>query len=113
MRESKKRKVMEVEARPAKRRRIAKALTKKHQATYNRKWEAAKFAKLELYQASHGYCNVPPRGVVDCGLLGCGGATHSKALGMWVATQRQAKKGKSRSKLTQKRIDKLDGLGFE
>ena len=111
MRESKKRKVVEGEAPPAKRRRTphgaAAGLNK-----YDQKWEA-KFAELELYQASHGDCNVPSRGVVDCGLPGCGGATHSKALGVWVNTQRKAKKGISEHKITQGRIEKLDGLGFQ
>ena len=63
MRESKKRKVEEVEAPPAKRRRAAHGaaagLTKKA-ASEQRKWEA-KFSELELYQASHGDCNVPKR----------------------------------------------------
>jgi hypothetical protein len=111
MRESKKRKVVDVEAPPAKRRRTphgAAAGLSKH----DQKWEA-KLAELELYKASHGDCNVPRSGVVDCGLPGCGGATHSKALGEWVNKQRQAKKGKGTKKLTQERIENLDGLGFE
>ena len=111
MRESQKRKVVEEEAPPAKRRRpahgAAAGLNK-----FDQKWEAT-VPELELYQASHGDCNVPFRGVVDCGLPGCGGATHSKALGVWVNTQRSAKKGKGRNKLTQERIEKLDGLGFQ
>ena len=115
MRESKKRKVVEVEAPPAKRRRAAHGAVaglNKQQVMWQRQWEA-KFAELELYQASHGDCNVPMRGVVDCGLRGCGGATHSKALVRWVDKQRTAKKGKGRIKITQERIEKLDGLGFE
>ena len=56
---------------------------------------------------------MPFHGVVDCGLRGCGGATHSKALGVWVHNQREAKRGKGSYKLTQKRIDELDGLGFD
>ena len=39
-----------------------------------------------------GDCNVTKRGVVDCRLPGCGGATHSKALGEWVNRQRRAKR---------------------
>ena len=50
---------------------------------------------------------------MGCGLPGCGGATHSKALGAWMKKQRVAKKGKGGLKLTQERIDKLDGLGFQ
>ena len=115
MRDSKKRKVVEVEAPPAKRRRTphgAAAGLNKKQLMYQRQWEA-KFAELELYHASHGDCNVPVRGVVDCGLPGCGGTTHSKALGTWVNVQRQAKRGKGNKKITQDHIDKLDGLGFQ
>ena len=116
MRESKKRKVVEVEeAPPAKRRRAAHGAAaglNKQQLMYQRKWEA-KFAELELYQASHGDCNVPRNGVVDCGLPGCGGATHSKELGVWVTNQRAAKKGTGNSKITQERIEKLNGLGFQ
>lgn len=115
MRESKKRKVVEVEAPPAKRRRTphgAVAGLNKYEVRLQRQWEA-KFAELELYQASHGDCNVPFHGIVDCGLPGCGGATHSKALGAWVNRQRQAKKGKGGSRITQERIEKLDGLGFQ
>ena len=115
MRESKKRKVVEVEAPPAKRRRTphgAVAGRTKQRAMEQRQWEA-KFAELELYQASHGDCNVPRSGVVDCGLPGCGGATHSKALGVWVNKQRMAKRGKGNRKITQERIEKLDGVGFE
>ena len=115
MRESKKRKVEEVEAPPAKRRRAAHGAAAgrtKQRAMEQRRWEA-KFAELELYQASHGDCKVPHYGVVDCGLPGCGGATHSKALGQWVHRQRMAKKGKGRNNLTQERIEKLDGLGFQ
>ena len=61
MRESKKRKVVEVEAPPAKRRRAAHGAVAgltKQRAMEQRQW-AAKFAELELYHASHGDCNVP------------------------------------------------------
>ena len=115
MRESKKRKVVEGEAPPAKRRRAARGAvagrTKKAMKE-QRQWEA-KFAELELYHASHGDCNVPQKGVEGCGLPGCGGASHSKALGAWVDKQREAKKGNGSNKLTQERIEKLDGLGFQ
>ena len=68
MRESKKRKVEEVEAPPAKRRRTphgAAAGRTKKAMKEQRQWEA-KFAELEPYQASHGDCNVPRNGVLDC-----------------------------------------------
>ena len=51
---------------------------------------------LIRYKAEHGHCNVPQR---------------QGSLGEWVVNQRKAYKNK-KGKLSEKRIQKLDDLGF-
>jgi hypothetical protein len=67
------------------------------------KWEAW-LARLKLYKAAHGDCNVPQRWAED------------PQLGTWVLNQRQAKKrldrGELSPRMTAARMAKLDALGF-
>ena len=63
-----------------------------------------RFRELQAYQADKGHCNVPQQW------------PENKQLGMWVNKQRAEKRkldqGK-RSSITQPRIERLNGIGFE
>lgn len=69
------------------------------------KWEQ-KFELLRAFRAQHGHCRVPQRLVVD-----------GVKLGNWVRDNRNfyknLKKGQGPASITQERIDRLDGIGFE
>ena len=67
-------------------------------------WERH-FRELQAYQERFGNSNVPVRG------------SEKPQLGRWVDNQRTEKRkfdqGDERAKITQERIDRLDGIGFE
>ena len=72
------------------------------------------YAALLEYYKEHGACNVPQRDNYECDLEGLGedwGVYHYVGnLGNWLATQRQAKKGKGTYKLTPERQALLQKL---
>ncbi|EJK47752.1 hypothetical protein THAOC_33510 [Thalassiosira oceanica] len=61
--------------------------------SHREKWYT-RYRELEAFKAEHGHCNVPQR---------------QGALGKWVHNQRTERKN---DKLSEKRVQKLDGLGF-
>ena len=83
-------------------------------------WNTNYAALLEYYK-KHGTCNVPSTDKYECDLEGLGedgGVYHYVGdLGIWLYTQRQAKKGTGKNKITaarqallQKLVDEGNGV---
>ena len=72
------------------------------------------YAALLEYNKEHGTCNIPNKAVYECDLEGLdenGGVHHYVGnLGVWLTSQRQAKKGKSKTSLRPERQALLQKL---
>jgi len=60
-----------------------------------------RFKELIQFNEEHGHCNVPHK------------YKANPELGVWVTTQRTAKKGKGTYKISPEQINRLEGIGFK
>jgi len=60
-----------------------------------------RFKELIQFNEEHGHCNVPQK------------YKANPELGLWVTTQRTAKKNQNGKKITEEQINRLEGIGFK